>query len=114
MAINAKSKLIDAEDAATGAVGIGVYIAYFKSIGLVLGITAVTCNALMQTASVYSGSNYLSSSSRSCNLTQLTFSFILVWLTDWSSDPRASDPDDYTWRNIYMGVFGGLGVAQGM
>lgn len=36
-----------------------------------------------------------------------------VWLTHWSTDKRASDPDDYLWRNIYMGVYGGLGVGQG-
>lgn len=52
-----KSKLIDTEDAATGAVGIGVYIRYFKSIGIFLGVSAVLANALTQAASVYSGSN---------------------------------------------------------
>lgn len=52
-----KSKLIDTEDAATGAVGMGVYIRYFKSIGITLGVTAVLSNALTQAASVYSGSN---------------------------------------------------------
>lgn len=58
VAVNSKSKLIDAEDAATGSVGIDVYVRYFKSIGLALGLTAVLCNALTQSASVYSGSNY--------------------------------------------------------
>lgn len=52
-----KSKLIDTEDAATGAVGIGVYVRYFKSIGIFLGVCAVLSNALTQAASVYSGSN---------------------------------------------------------
>lgn len=52
-----KSKLIDTEDAATGAVGIGVYVRYFKSIGITMGVAAVLSNALTQAASVYSGSN---------------------------------------------------------
>lgn len=36
-----------------------------------------------------------------------------VWLTDWSTDSRASDPTDITWRNIYIGVYAALGAAQG-
>lgn len=51
-----KSKLIDNEEAATGSVGWGVYLRYFKSVGLTLGLTSVICNALMQASSVYSGS----------------------------------------------------------
>jgi hypothetical protein len=51
-----KTKLIDNEEAATGSVGWGVYVRYFKSIGLTLGLTAVISNALMQASSVYSGS----------------------------------------------------------
>lgn len=42
---------------------------------------------------------------------------ILVWLTKWSSDKRAIGPTDPTWplwRNIYMSVYGALGVFQGM
>lgn len=73
-----RSKLIDTEDAATGAVGMGVYIAYFKSIGFALGITAVTCNALMQASSVYSGSNYLSFSSQQLQLNSIN---LLVYLS---------------------------------
>lgn len=34
-----------------------------------------------------------------------------VWLTDWSTDIRAYN--ETRWRNIYMGVYGGLGAAQG-
>lgn len=43
-----------------------------------------------------------------------TFGFLLsVWLTRWSSDPRALDTENFTWRNIYISVYGGLGVIQG-
>lgn len=51
-----KSKLIDVEEAASGSVGIAVYIRYFKSIGVFLCIAAVASNALNQAASVYSNS----------------------------------------------------------
>lgn len=40
--------------------------------------------------------------------------FLTVWLSEWSIDPRATDPDDFRWRNIYIGVYAGLGGAQGM
>lgn len=61
--VSAKTKLIESEDAATGSVSIAVYIRYFKSIGIFLGVAAVLSNALNQAASVYAGSNYLSNSS---------------------------------------------------
>lgn len=51
-----KSKLIDSEEAATGAVGLGVYIRYFKSIGIFMGLGAIACNAIQQACSVYSSS----------------------------------------------------------
>lgn len=51
-----KTKLIETEETATGSVGWGVYVRYFKSIGFALGLTAVISNALMQASSVYSGS----------------------------------------------------------
>lgn len=54
----ANTKLIDSEDAATGSVGLGVYVRYFKSIGVFLGVSAVLCNAFNQAAAVYSSSNY--------------------------------------------------------
>lgn len=51
-----KTKLIDTEDAATGAVGLGVYVRYFKSIGIFMGLSAIACNAVQQACSVYSSS----------------------------------------------------------
>lgn len=56
-----KSKLIDAEEAATGGVGWDVYLRYAKSIGVALGFTAIISNALMQASSVYSGSKSIKS-----------------------------------------------------
>lgn len=51
-----KSKLIDEEEAASGSVGIAVYIRYFKSVGVLLCVLAVASNALNQAASVYANS----------------------------------------------------------
>ena len=54
--VNTKSKLIDSEDAATGGVGLGVYLRYFQSLGMTLFIASIFCNAIQQGASVYSSS----------------------------------------------------------
>jgi hypothetical protein len=62
--IEKKSKLTDTEDAATGAVGLDVYVRYFKSIGIFLGLGAILCNALQQAASVYSSSKLSLDSSK--------------------------------------------------
>lgn len=52
-----KSKLIDIEEAASGSVGIAVYIRYFRSIGVFMCVTAIISNVLNQAASVYANSN---------------------------------------------------------
>jgi len=54
----ARSKLIDTEDAASGAVPWSVYIAYFRSMGYWFAIFAVLCNIAQQAASVYSSSKF--------------------------------------------------------
>lgn len=48
------TKLIDVEEAASGSVGVAVYIRYFRSIGFFLCVAAIISNALNQAASVYS------------------------------------------------------------
>lgn len=40
-----------------------------------------------------------------------SFCLILVWLSEWSQSKTAGT--DESVRNLYMGVYGGLGVAQG-
>ncbi|KAJ6635067.1 Multidrug resistance-associated protein 1, partial [Pseudolycoriella hygida] len=84
--------LIDAEEAATGSVGISVYMRYSKSIGVYVCVAAVAITALRYIASVYSN----------------------VWLTKWSTDTRATNPHDFSWRNIYIGVYAGLAGVQGV
>lgn len=33
-----------------------------------------------------------------------------IWLTKWSNDANSTDPDT---RDMYLGVYGGLGFGQG-
>lgn len=49
-------KLIEEEEAATGSVGWGVYVRYFKSIGLWMTFIGFVSNLFFQGASVYSNS----------------------------------------------------------
>lgn len=84
------TKLIDTEEAATGSVGFGVYFRYFKSVGFWLTFSALSSNMLYQAFNVFSN----------------------FWLTEWSVDERAGT--ELFWRNIYAGVYGALGAAQGI
>lgn len=40
---------------------------------------------------------------------------MLVWLERWTSDNRVNgqQPVDMWWRNVYMSVYGALGLFQG-
>lgn len=56
-----KTKLIETEDSATGSVGTGVYLRYFKSVGIPFTISILIFNAINQFMSVLSnGKNSLS------------------------------------------------------
>lgn len=57
-ATDANTKLIDVEEAATGSVGIKVYLRYFKSVGIIMCIAGLTSNVLNQAATVYAGSKF--------------------------------------------------------
>ncbi|KAK9886060.1 hypothetical protein WA026_014842 [Henosepilachna vigintioctopunctata] len=86
-------KLIDAEKTETGSVSLNVYKHYLKSIGIALTVATVILNMVFQAFSV--GSNF--------------------WLVKWSGDPDLVRPDNTTdveKRNIYLGVYGALGVGQ--
>lgn len=84
------TKLIESEDSATGSVGSAVYLRYFKSIGVPFTITVLLFNAINQSMAVMSN----------------------FWLSRWSQDERAAE--ETFWRNIYVGVYGGLGAVQGV
>jgi len=105
----ARSKLIDTEDAASGAVPWSVYVAYFRSMGFWFAIGAVLCNIAQQTASVYSNSKLALFQMNQ----YVSLFFIAVWLSDWSSDLRILVDGDTRVQNIYMGVYGAFGVVQG-
>jgi hypothetical protein len=88
-----KAKLTESEDAATGAVGWGVYVRYFQSIGLLMTLGVVLSNVANTTSSIYAS----------------------IWLERWTTDVRVlyQEPIDMWWRNLYMIIYGLLGVAQG-
>lgn len=81
--------LIAKEEAAVGSVGIGIYVRYFKSIGLLYGILTLVCGVAHQGIQVYSN----------------------TWLSQWSAHPEANEPHV---RDLYLGVYGALGFAQGL
>lgn len=84
-----KEKLIEQEKAETGSVKWEVYKHYLRSIGMLLSFTTIFLNMLFQGFSI--GSN--------------------VWLSRWSTDPRASNETGV--RDMYLGVYGALGFGQG-
>lgn len=66
-----------------------VYKHYLKSIGWFLSIATIVLNIIFQAFSI--GSN--------------------VWLSKWSTDPRAAN--ETQWRNIYLSGYGLFGIGQG-
>lgn len=64
-----------------------VYKYYFKNIGYIIASITFALQILFQACAV--GSN--------------------LWLSQWSTDARAVEPK---WRNIYLGGYGGFGLAQ--
>lgn len=82
-------QLIGKEEAAVGSVGIGVYVRYFKSIGWLYATLCLVLGIVYQGLQVFSN----------------------TWLSEWSGRPDADEP--YV-RDLYLGVYGGLGIAQGM
>lgn len=87
------TKLVQAEAAETGRVKWRVYFAYFGAIGVVWMVPIVILNVASQAFSI--GSN--------------------VWLTAWSNDPPLPDgTQDLNKRDLRLGVYGALGLAQGV
>lgn len=85
------TKLTETEDAGSGAVGFGVYLRYFQSIGLALTIAAISSNIINSGTSIYSS----------------------IWLEAWTTDTRVLEPPvNMWWRNFYMIIYAVLGVSQ--
>ncbi|XP_022835137.1 multidrug resistance-associated protein 1 isoform X2 [Spodoptera litura] len=87
-----KNKLIEAEKAETGSVKWGVYKHYLMSVGVLSSVITVLMNLILQVFQV--GSNY--------------------WLTEWANDDKmlVNGTVDTKRRDMYLGVYGGLGIGQ--
>nr|XP_031833208.1 multidrug resistance-associated protein 1-like isoform X3 [Nomia melanderi] len=89
-----KDKLIEVERTETGSVKWQVYSHYFKSIGWFLSIATIIMNAIYQGFSIGSNS----------------------WLSVWSNDNLTDYNNTFNRakQDMYLGVYGGLGLGQGM
>jgi ATP-binding cassette subfamily C (CFTR/MRP) protein 1 len=87
-ATNKGETIIEKEHSEVGSVKLSVYNYYAKSIGLVATAFSIAFHVIYQGFSV--GSN--------------------IWLSEWSDDPHASNETSV--RNMYLGVYGVLGVMQ--
>ncbi|KAJ2942610.1 hypothetical protein O0L34_g2077 [Tuta absoluta] len=87
-----KNKLIEAEKTETGSVRWSVYKHYLLSVGILASLVTVLMNLVLQVFQV--GSNY--------------------WLARWSNDDRmlVNGTVDTSRRDMYLGVYGGLGIGQ--
>ncbi|XP_039751039.1 multidrug resistance-associated protein 1 isoform X3 [Pararge aegeria] len=87
-----KNKLIDAEKMETGSVKWSVYKHYLTSVGVAASAITILMNLVLQLFQV--GSNY--------------------WLAKWSNDAEmmVNGTVDKSRRDLYLGVYGGLGVGQ--
>ncbi|KAF3420729.1 LOW QUALITY PROTEIN: hypothetical protein E2986_00606 [Frieseomelitta varia] len=87
-------KLIEVEKTETGSVKWRVYSHYFKSIGWFLSILTIIMNAIFQGFSI--GSN--------------------AWLSVWSDSnlTNYNDTVNQVEQNMYLGVYAGLGLGQGV
>ncbi|XP_050673788.1 multidrug resistance-associated protein 1 isoform X2 [Leptidea sinapis] len=87
-----KNKLIEAEKAETGSVKWAVYKHYLTSVGVMAAVITIVMNLVLQVFQV--GSNY--------------------WLAMWSNDASmlVNGTVDKSRRDLYLGVYGGLGIGQ--
>ncbi|CAD0199749.1 unnamed protein product [Chrysodeixis includens] len=87
-----QNKLIETEKTETGSVKWGVYKHYLMSVGIVSSVVTVVMNLILQVFQV--GSNY--------------------WLTEWANDDKmiVNGTVDKARRDMYLGVYGGLGIGQ--
>ncbi|KAK8759789.1 hypothetical protein V5799_028947 [Amblyomma americanum] len=91
--MEAGTKLVQAEATETGRVKWRVYFAYFGAIGAAWMAPILVMNLSSQALSI--GSN--------------------LWLTAWSNDPPLLEESQHiAKRNLRLGVYGALGLAQGV
>lgn len=87
--IDGGGKLIQDEGAETGSVKALVYKRYLKSIGFNSTVACLFFSIAYQAFQIYSN----------------------LWLTEWSNDAEANT--DHSKRDMYIGVYGALGLGQG-
>ncbi|CAG7831109.1 unnamed protein product [Allacma fusca] len=85
-----KDKLIEAEKAETGSVKASVYVHYLKAVGWSMTFLTMFLNLIFQGFSV--GSN--------------------IWLSVWSNENTLNGTQNVDKRDLYLGVYAGLGVGQ--
>ncbi|ODM89209.1 Multidrug resistance-associated protein 1 [Orchesella cincta] len=85
-----KDKLIEVEKAETGSVKGDVYTHYFKAVGIFMVFMTMVFSAVSQAFQI--GGN--------------------AWLSKWSEEPQVNGTIDVDRRNMFLGVYAALGVAQ--
>ncbi|XP_035695041.1 multidrug resistance-associated protein 1-like isoform X5 [Branchiostoma floridae] len=85
-------KLIQKEVAETGRVKASVFVEYLRSVGITLSVIICLLYCAQNAASIYSN----------------------IWLSEWSNDQPINGTQDIAKRDLRLGVYGALGVAQGL
>ncbi|CAH1274299.1 ABCC1 [Branchiostoma lanceolatum] len=85
-------KLIQKEVAETGRVKTSVFVEYLKSVGITLSVVICLLYCAQNAASIYSN----------------------IWLSEWSNDQPINGTQDAGLRDLRLGVYGALGIAQGV
>ena len=111
-------KLIATELMETGRVKIQVYKHYLRSVSLNFAIPAVFLLVAMQGKQIkYKIKVTMNTDSHLNNLPhQLPTGLVMgssVWLSEWSSRSAANQTDAKRTRDLYLGVYGAFGLAQG-
>ncbi|CAG5122310.1 unnamed protein product, partial [Candidula unifasciata] len=87
------SKLVQAETMETGTVKLNVYMTYVRAIGIMLSLVIILFSILFNATGIYSN----------------------IWLSQWSNDARNPNiTADASNRNMRLGVYGALGIIQGI
>ncbi|CAG2200815.1 CRY [Mytilus edulis] len=89
-----EEKLIQAEGVETGKVKLNVFMAYLRSVGLLLSMLIIFFYILYNAASIYSN----------------------IWLAEWSNDNTTlvNGTYDTDQRDLRLGIYGLIGIIQGI
>ncbi|XP_063443624.1 multidrug resistance-associated protein 1-like isoform X2 [Mytilus trossulus] len=89
-----EDKLIQAEGVETGKVKLNVFMAYLRSVGLLLSMLIIFFYILYNAASIYSN----------------------IWLAEWSNDNTTAVNGTYDTdqRDLRLGIYGLIGIIQGI